>query len=175
MDHTWWTYKLKNSKIDVHYLWKDVDSCELAIFVTLKIVFMAEVGYSGTPLIKKLGIRAEMKVLVIHEPKDYFNLLGINISDQYISKKETPELIHLFANNYAVFKQEMNAVLKLCKKNSSIIIWVSWYKKSSGINTDLSEDLIRAFALQNNLVDVKVCAVSEAWSGLKLVVPLAKR
>lgn len=69
----------------------------------------------------------------------------------------------------------MKAVLKFCKKNSSIVIWVSWYKKSSGINTDLSENLIREFALQNSLVDVKVCAVSEDWSGLKLVVPLAKR
>jgi hypothetical protein len=86
-----------------------------------------------------------------------------------------PAFVHLFAKSIAVFQKEMDAVLKLCKKNSSIIIWVSWYKKSSGINTDLSENLIRDFALQNNLVDVKVCAVSEAWSGLKLVVPVAKR
>ena len=121
---------------------------------------MAEVGYSGTPLVKKLGIRAEMKVLVIHEPDDYFSLLGITISNQYISKKETPDFVHLFAKNHHVFKQEMKAVLKFCKKNSSIVIWVSWYKKSSGINTDLSENLIREFALQNSLVDVKVCAVS---------------
>ena len=69
----------------------------------------------------------------------------------------------------------MKVVLKLCKKNPAITVWVSWYKKSSGIYTDLSENIIREFALQNNLVDVKVCAVSEAWSGLKIVVPLAKR
>jgi hypothetical protein len=136
---------------------------------------MAEVGYSGAPLIKKLGIKSEMKVLVIHEPKEYFDWLGVNISDQYISKNEVPDFIHLFAKNLAVFKKEMADVLKFCKKNPTIIIWVSWYKKSSGINTDLSENIIRDFALQNNLVDVKVCAVSEAWSGLKLVVPLAKR
>jgi len=55
------------------------------------------------------------------------------------------------------------------------VIWVSWYKKSSGIATDVTEDVIRNYALKNNLVDVKVCAVSEVWSGLKLVVPLAKR
>ena len=136
---------------------------------------MAEVGYSGTPLIKKLGIKPEMKVLVIHEPEQYFDLLGVNISDQYISKNEVPDLVHLFAESVTVFKKEMKAVLKFCKKNPAMIVWVSWYKKSSGINTDLSENLIREFALQNNLVDVKVCAVSDAWSGLKLVVPLAKR
>jgi hypothetical protein len=136
---------------------------------------MSQAGYSGTPLIKKLGIKPEMKILVIHAPEDYFGLLEMNISDQYASKNEVPDLVHLFAKHLAVFKKEMDAVLKLCKKNPSIIIWVSWFKKSSGINTDLSENLIREFALQNNLVDVKVCAVSEAWSGLKLVVPVAKR
>jgi hypothetical protein len=136
---------------------------------------MAEVGYSGTPLIKKLGIKPEMKVLVIHQPDEYFDLLGANVSDQYILKNEVPDLIHLFAKNTAVFKKEIQTVLKFCQKNSRLIVWVSWYKKSSGISTDMSENIIRDFALQNNLVDVKVCAVSEAWSGLKLVVPLAKR
>lgn len=55
------------------------------------------------------------------------------------------------------------------------MVWVSWYKKSSGISTDLYENIIQDFASQNNLVDIKVCAVSEAWSGLKLVIPLAKK
>ena len=59
--------------------------------------------------------------------------------------------------------------------NTSAIVWVSWYKKSSGIQSDLSENIIRDFALQHDLVDIKVCAVSNEWSGLKLVVPLAKR
>jgi len=136
---------------------------------------MAEAGYSGTPLIKKLGIKPDMKILVIHEPEDYFKLLGVNLSDQYILKNEVADLVHLFAKNQDVFKKEMKAVLGICKKNTGLIVWVSWYKKSSGISTDLSENIIRDFALQNNLVDVKVCAVSEAWSGLKLVVPVAKR
>ena len=64
---------------------------------------------------------------------------------------------------------------RIIKKNTSVIIWVSWYKKSAGIITDLTEDVIRQFALQNGLVDVKVCAVTNIWSGLKLVVPLKKR
>lgn len=136
---------------------------------------MAGTGYSGTPLIKKLGIKPEMKVLVIHQPKDYFEWLGANVADQFITKNETPDLIHLFAGNYATFKKEMIPVLKFCKKNTSVIVWVSWYKKSAGIVTDLSENMIRDFALQQNLVDIKVCAVSEQWSGLKLMVPLSKR
>ena len=61
------------------------------------------------------------------------------------------------------------------KKNSTITIWVSWYKKASKIATDITEDTVRNYALRNGLVDVKVCAVSDIWSGLKLVVPLAKR
>jgi hypothetical protein len=156
-------------------MWIAVDYCELCFISIPKINFMAEVGYSGTPLVKKLGIKPEMKILVIHEPVPYANLLGTNLSKQYVLKNEIPDLVHLFAKNIAVFNKEMISVLKYCKKNTSVIVWVSWYKKSSGISTDLSENQVREFALQNNLVDVKVCAVSEVWSGLKLVVPLAKR
>jgi hypothetical protein len=136
---------------------------------------MANTGYSGTPLIKKLGIKPEMKILVINKPEGYFEWLGENISDQFITKNDTPDIIHLFAKNMVVFKKEMVAVLNFCKKNTGAIVWVSWYKKSGGMVTDISEYMIRDFALQNNLVDVKVCAVSEQWSGLKLVVPVAKR
>ncbi|MBL7702624.1 MAG: hypothetical protein JNM14_10250 [Ferruginibacter sp.] len=136
---------------------------------------MATVGYSGTPLIKKLGIQPEMKVLVINKPDAYFVWLGADITDQFVAKNDTPDFIHLFAKDMATFKKEMVSVLKFCKKNTSAIVWISWYKKSAGIATDLSENLIRDFALQNDLVDVKVCAVSEEWSGLKLVVPVSKR
>jgi hypothetical protein len=59
--------------------------------------------------------------------------------------------------------------------NTAVIIWVSWYKKSSGMHTDLTEDIIRQSALAHGLVDVKVCAINDDWSGLKLVVPLANR
>jgi hypothetical protein len=69
----------------------------------------------------------------------------------------------------------MKKMKKVISQNPKIVIWVSWYKKSSGKVTDLTEDVIRNFALQNDLVDVKVCAVSDLWSGLKLVVPLSKR
>lgn len=73
------------------------------------------------------------------------------------------------------FESEMKGLDRLIKINKKVVIWVSWLKKSSGIATDLTEDIIRNFALKNNLVDVKVCAVSDIWSGLKLVVPLKAR
>jgi hypothetical protein len=136
---------------------------------------MATAGYSGTALIKKLGIKPGMKVLVIHEPKDYFKLLEADISDQYVPAGQTPDLVHLFASNKAIFEKEMKKILPMFKKNSSTIVWVSWYKKSSALATDLSEDIVRNYALQHDLVDVKVCAVSNDWSGLKLVVPFVKR
>jgi hypothetical protein len=130
-------------------------------------------GYSGTPLIKKLGIRDDMKVQLIGEPTDYNKLLEKNISSQLCKENDTPDLIHFFVKDYKAFESAMKTIKKNMKP--STIIWVSWYKKSAGIPTDVTEDMIRNYALQNDLVDVKVCAVSDEWSGLKLVVPLAKR
>ena len=132
-------------------------------------------GYSDTPLLLKLGIKPGMKILLINKPKDYYDLLETNISDQLCSKNETPGFVHLFVKTVKEFETEMKKLKSVCKKNTSITIWVSWYKKSVKIATDVTEDVIRNYALKNDLVDVKVCAVSDIWSGLKLVVPLAKR
>lgn len=137
-------------------------------------------GYSGTPLLKKLGIKKNMKVHLINAPEGYFDWLETDISDQLISdkligKKTVPDFVHLFVATNKAFEIAMKGLKPLCKTNTSIIIWVSWYKKSAGIATDVTEDTIRRYALSNDLVDVKVCAVSNEWSGLKLVVPLAKR
>lgn len=132
-------------------------------------------GYSNTPLLKKLGITESMKILLLHAPANYLDLLQADIEKQLIQQKGTPDFIHLFAADSTTFLKEMKTVLQFCKKNDKVIIWVSWYKKSAGIKTDITEDPIRNYALQHDLVDVKVCAVSDVWSGLKLVVPLAKR
>jgi hypothetical protein len=132
-------------------------------------------GYSGTPLLKKLGMTPEMKVLLINEPGNYYELLETNIADQICKKNETSDLIHLFVRNNKEFENEMKKLKSAVKKNPKMILWVSWYKKSAGIPTDVTEDTIRNYALRNDLVDVKVCAVSDEWSGLKLVVPIAKR
>ena len=136
---------------------------------------MAAAGYSETLLIKKLGIKPGTIVLLINEPSNYFDLLETDISDQLCKKNQTPDLIHLFVKNNKEFEAEMKKLKKTCKKNPGITIWVSWYKKAAKITTDITEDVIRNYALKNELVDIKVCAVSDLWSGLKLVVPVAKR
>ena len=136
---------------------------------------MATAGYSGTLLIKKLGIKPEMKVFIINKPDDYYKLLEADIGDQLAKKNEIPALVHLFVKNVKAFETEMKKLKPVCKQNPNIIIWVSWYKKAAKIPTDITEDTIRNYALKNDLVDIKVCAVSNMWSGLKLVVPVAKR
>ena len=136
---------------------------------------MATAGYSGTALIKKLGIKPEMKVLIINKPDDYYKLLEVDITDQWCGSNEIPDFIHLFVKSLNEFESEMKALKSIYKKNSTVTIWVSWYKKAAKIPTDITEDIIRNYALKNDLVDVKVCAVSDIWSGLKLVVPSAKR
>ena len=136
---------------------------------------MAIAGYSGTPLIKKLGIKPESAVLLVNEPDNYYDLLETDISDQLCEKNVAPDIVHLFVKNSAAFETEMKKLKAVCKKNVNVTIWVSWYKKSAKIPTDITEDVIRNYAVKNDLVDVKVCAVSDIWSGLKLVVPVAKR
>lgn len=136
---------------------------------------MAAAGYSGTPLLKKLGIKPEMKLMLINQPADYYSFLETNVQDQLCNKNETPDLVHLFVKNNKEFEAEMKKLKPVYKKNPTVSIWVSWYKKSAKIPTDITEDIIRNYALRNDLVDVKVCAVSEIWSGLKLVVLVSKR
>jgi len=140
-----------------------------------KLREMVNAGYSGTPLLKKIGIKPGMKVLVINPPKNYFDLLEADITDQFCKKNEIPGLIHLFVNSNKEFESEMKRLKPIINKKPNVSIWVSWYKKSAGIATDITEDVIRNYALKNDLVDIKVCAVSNLWSGLKLVVPLDKR
>ena len=136
---------------------------------------MATAGYSETPLSKKLGIKPGHKLLLVNHPDNYFALLAADVTNQLCTKNDVPDLIHLFVTTKKVFETEMKRLEPVVTKNKNVSLWVSWYKKSSGIATDVTEDTIRNFALKNNLVDVKVCAVSDIWSGLKLVVPLKAR
>ena len=126
-------------------------------------------GYSGTPLVKKLGIKDDYKVRFIQPPNNYLELLGVLPIGVKIKKRKSRELdfIHLFAKNQKVLDKYFFQIIEEIKKNG--IIWVSWYKKASKIPTDLNENIIRNMALANGLVDVKVCAVDEKWSGLKIV------
>jgi hypothetical protein len=136
---------------------------------------MATAGYSETPLIKKLGLKEGLRIWLINPPDGYFQWLGKDISSQCCPARDIPDWAHLFAASRREFEAGMHRLEKVCKKNTGITIWVSWYKRSSGLPTDLSEDIIRGHALRHGLVDIKVCAVNEQWSGLKLVVPVSKR
>lgn len=136
---------------------------------------MATAGYSGTALIKKLGISDQSRLMLVNPPSQYFNWLEADLSAQLVKKNETPDLIHLFVQWNKEFEKTMKDITPLIQKNKNIVIWVSWYKKAAKKETDITEDSIRNYALKNQLVDIKVCAVSEEWSGLKLVVPKALR
>jgi hypothetical protein len=127
-------------------------------------------GYSDTPLTKKLGIKEGFKVLVIKGPAEYRALLApLPASVAFTSTAtSSTNLVHVFAT-------ERNALTRLLptlrkKLSPEAAIWVSWPKKSSKVATDITEDTIREVALPLGLVDIKVCAVTEVWSGLKLVV-----
>lgn len=133
-------------------------------------------GYSNTTLIKKLGIKEDAKLLILNAPNgldDYWKLIAKDCASQLCSPKDIPSFIHLFAKSQKEFLELYTKIQN--RLHGNVSLWVSWYKKSSGIVTDLNEDFIRSFALQNNLVDIKVCAVTNEWSGLKLVIPVKKR
>lgn len=131
---------------------------------------MKPAGYSGTPLAQKLGLKEGFKVLVIAPPKDYAELLGPTAEAlSFVRKAGTSvDLVHLFVSA----RKELTAKLKNLRSSlrSEVPIWVSWPKKASNLPTDITEDVIREVALPMGFVDIKVCAVTEVFSGLKLVV-----
>lgn len=130
-------------------------------------------GYSGTPLIRKLGIHAGSKVWLFQAPAEYFDWMGQDIGLQCCKNPEEATILHLFVNDQNVLEAQMRTLRKIMQSDAAM--WISWYKKSAKLSTSLTEDRIRQLAFSMDLVDVKVCAVSEIWSGLKLVIPLAKR
>jgi hypothetical protein len=136
---------------------------------------MQTAGYSGTPLAKKLGIKSGFNVRLINQPGHYFELFADLPPDiMLINDNETTvNLVHFFTKEY----QELVDILPVLRQQITQdgIIWVSWPKKASKVATDVTEDKIRDLALQSGLVDVKVCAVDEVWSGLKLVIRVKDR
>jgi hypothetical protein len=138
------------------------------------VFFLTMAGYSTTPLIRKLGIREGYTVCFINEPGHIHEILSLPDSINQLNKLVgLCDFIHVFTERCA----DMQAQIIRCKKHMKQdgMLWVSWPKKSSRIKSDLSENEIRNFALANGLVDVKVCAVDDVWSGLKLVIPLKLR
>ena len=128
-------------------------------------------GYSGTPLWKKLGYKAGVSAYVEGEPGNYISLLTLpaDVVVTWLPRaKSDMEFVHLFATSASQLKSKLESVRKRIVPGG--VIWVSWPKKSSGVTSDITEDTIRDLALPMGLVDVKVCAVDEVWSGLKLVI-----
>ncbi|MEM6428340.1 MAG: DUF3052 family protein [Deinococcota bacterium] len=127
-------------------------------------------GYSGTPLVKKLGIKAGFKVKIKNAPENYLELLGTLPEDVSIKPtfRKDVDLWHVFVMSQRELRAQLPVAIKQIKPNG--MIWVSWPKKASGIVTDMLEDSIREAAFPLGLVDVKVCAVDATWSGLKLVI-----
>jgi len=127
-------------------------------------------GYSSTPLSKKLGIKPGACVYVKDPPAGYRKLLaplpeGVGFTTRLAAGME---FIHLFTSSRAKLESALPSLKKRLKADG--ILWISWPKKTSGVATDVTEDVIRQIALPIGLVDVKVCAVDETWSGLKLVI-----
>lgn len=132
-------------------------------------------GYSGTPLAKKLGIKPGSRVLLAGEPDNYRSLIeplpeGVTFVTRL---SDSTDIVHVFS----VKKAELGKALKSyrAKLAPDAAVWVSWPKKSAKVPTDITENTVRELALPLGFVDIKVCAVDETWSGLKLVIRKALR
>lgn len=133
-------------------------------------------GYSGTPLIKKLGIKSNFKVAIVHAPDHYFDLLGELPEDVEVHtglQDNDYDYVHAFYLQRTDYEADFDMVKEAIKKDG--MIWISWYKKASKMPTDITEDVVRDVALAGGLVDMKVAAIDKQWSGLKLVIRKADR
>lgn len=132
-------------------------------------------GYSETPLARKLGIKAGIRVVSISAPDDYEQLLAPIPEGAFITNRleRTESFIHLFVTTRAKLEKEFPRLVNRLEASGSL--WVSWPKKSSGIAADVDENVVREVGLRSGMVDVKVCAVDHIWSGLKFVRRLRDR
>jgi hypothetical protein len=127
-------------------------------------------GYSQTPLVKKLGIKPASHIFIKNEPKTYWDWLSPLPENVIVVKQlrtQNLDFAHVFVLSTKEYETQFLRMKKVLKKDG--MLWISWPKKASKIETDLNENKIRDFGLVNGMVDVKVCAVDEVWSGLKFV------
>ncbi len=132
-------------------------------------------GYSGTPLARKLGIVAGSRVVVVHAPQGYRDWLaplpeGVRFDAQ---ASAAVDVVHVFVDRRAALQDQLEGLRGRIAPAAAV--WVSWPKKAAKVPTDITEDTIRELAIPLGFVDVKVCAVSDVWSGLKLVIRKALR
>lgn len=131
---------------------------------------MPTAGYSGTPLYRKLGIRAGSRLRTSNAPANYAALLEGRPGDVTVSSRISSDIDiwHLFTASKDDLRASLPRLMRGIRQDG--MIWISWPKKSSGVPSSVTEDTVRELALPLGLVDVKVCAVDETWSGLKLVI-----
>lgn len=130
-------------------------------------------GYSGTPLIDKLGIRPGARLQFVSEPKELAGLLGKLPDGSRIASRGNLDFAMLFVKTRSDLSKRFAPLRDRLEANG--MLWVAWPKKTSGVTTDLVEGVVRTFGLESGLVDVKVCAVDDTWSGLKFVRRLKDR
>ena len=132
-------------------------------------------GYSGKSAIQKLGIKPGFCIFVDGAPAAYDEIVGELPADTTIASrlKASLDMVHLFAMQAASLRKKLPACREAIAPDG--MVWVSWPKKSSGVATDVTENLVRDTTLSLGLVDIKVCAIDDTWSGLKLVIPLKQR
>jgi hypothetical protein len=133
-------------------------------------------GYSETPLAKKLGIKEGFRVGLANSPKGFRKELGRLPQKVKVSTEQLPkqlDLILLFVDSERILMKEFPRMMRRIPANGTL--WVAWPKKGSGVVTDLSLNNVQKFGLAEGLVDVKICAVNEVWSGLKFVYRLKDR
>jgi hypothetical protein len=132
-------------------------------------------GYSGKPLVQKLGIKPGFRIFAAGAPAAYGDIVGELPAQVVIAPRLTGsvDMIHVFATEVTMLGDKLPIYRDAI--NPDGMIWVSWPKKSSGVPTELTENVVREIALPLGLVDIKVCAIDEVWSGLKFVIPRDQR
>jgi hypothetical protein len=130
-------------------------------------------GYSGTPLIKKLGIKPEARIQFVSAPKNFRELLGPLPQQATIKRDGTLDFAILFTRDKSELAAGFPELRDRLETNG--MLWVAWPKKTSGVETDLTEGIVRTYGLEAGLVDVKVCAIDDTWSGLKFMRRLKDR
>ena len=132
-------------------------------------------GYSGRSVVQKLGIKPGFRIFVDGAPSPYDDVIGPLPADVTLARRLTAplDMVHVFATVAATLRKKLPACREAIAPDG--MVWVSWPKKSSGVTTDVTENVVRDTALSLVLVDIKVCAIDDTWSGLKFVIPRDQR
>jgi len=132
-------------------------------------------GYSGTPLAQKIGIKAGYRLVLRNHPANFLRDLG-KLPDGVVQSNRLAgkaNVVVFFTDKLSALENGFSALARAMESDG--MLWIAWPKRASGVPTDLTEDVVRRVALERGLVDVKVCAIDETWSGLKLVIRLKDR